>query len=53
MRYNLFGQEDKETLMSAEDFAKVVRLAIDNKLKPGINLDVNINNIGEYLENDN
>jgi 3-oxoacyl-[acyl-carrier protein] reductase len=51
MRYNLFGSEDKETLMSVDDFAKVARLAIDGKLKAGINLDVNINNIGEYLEN--
>lgn len=49
MRHDLFGEEDNSTLMSADDFAKVVLATIEGKHQPGVNLDINLNNVGSYI----
>lgn len=49
MRAELFPDEDQSSLMRAEDFAKVVKIALTNKFEPGSNIDVNINNVMEII----
>lgn len=49
MRKSMYPDEDQNTLMKPEDFAVVVRQAINNKYEKGINLDINISNVKEYI----
>jgi NAD(P)-dependent dehydrogenase (short-subunit alcohol dehydrogenase family) len=50
MRSSLFQNENPKSLMKTEDFAKIVLKAIQNKYQNGINIDVNVNNIGDLLK---
>ncbi len=49
MRKSMYPDENPDTLLKPEDFAKIVYKAINGKYKTGINIDVNINNIKELL----
>jgi 3-oxoacyl-[acyl-carrier protein] reductase len=49
MRASMYPDEDKTTLMTPEDFAKVVVRAINGDYERGSNLDVNVNNVGELI----
>ncbi len=49
MRKSMYPDENADTLLKPEDFAKIVYKAINGEYKTGINLDVNINNIKELL----
>jgi NAD(P)-dependent dehydrogenase (short-subunit alcohol dehydrogenase family) len=51
MRKGLFPDEDQNTLLTSEQFAIIVKKAIDGKYEYGSNIDVNIQNIKE-LTND-
>lgn len=50
MRFSLFPNEDQGTLLDSKDLAKVVLMAIDGKLEPGVNIKVNIDNIKDILK---
>ena len=50
MRKGLFPTEDQDTLLKAEDFAKVARQAIEGKYNPGEHINVNKDNVGELLK---
>ena len=49
MRKSMYPDEDPNTLMKPEDFAIVVKNAINNKYEKGINLDINIDNVKEFI----
>lgn len=50
MRTELFGKEDNNTLLSASDFSKAVKLAIENKMPWGENIDVTVDNLENICE---
>lgn len=47
MRTALYPREDKTTLLRPEDFAIIVRYAIEGKYQSGEHINVNINNVEE------
>ena len=49
MRRGLFPQEDQDTLLHAEDFAKVIRLALEGRYQRGEHINVNKDNVKELL----
>lgn len=49
MRKSMYPDENPNTLMRPEDFAVVVRQAIEDKYEKGVNLDVNLNNVKELI----
>lgn len=49
MRKGLYPEEDQNTLLKPEDFAAVVYYAIQGRYESGSHLNVNLQNIGEYL----
>ena len=50
MRYSLFPNENQNTLLDPNDLAKVVLMAIDGKVEPGVNIKVNVDNIKQILK---
>lgn len=50
MRRELFPCEDQATLLKPEDFAKVIRNAIENKYNSGENINVTKDNVEELLK---
>lgn len=49
MRTSLYPEEDKNTLLNPEDFAEIVLYAVQNKYKPGDHINVNLQNVGELI----
>lgn len=49
MRKSMYPNEDPNTLMKPEDFAIVIKQAINNKYKKGINIDVNVSNVKDMI----
>ena len=49
MRKGMFPDEDQSTLMTPEDFAQVVFQAVTGKFSWGANINVNVNNVKEFL----
>lgn len=50
MRKGLFPDEDQSTLLRSQDFAKIIRLAIEGKYKPGEHINVTKDNVGDLLK---
>ena len=50
MRKGLFPDEDTETLLKPEDFAKVIRRAVEGKYDSGAHLNVTKDNVKELLK---
>lgn len=49
MRKGLYPDEDVNTLLKPDDFAKIVMYALDGKYKWGSHINVTLQNIGELL----
>ncbi len=49
MRKSMYPNENPNSLMKVDDFAIVVKKAIENEYPKGANLDINIDNIREYI----
>jgi len=50
MRNKLYPDEDQTTLLSSDNFARIIKKAINGHYKfTGLNIDVNLNNIEELL----
>lgn len=49
MRKSMYPNEDPNTLMTPEDFAKAVVCIIKRGYEKGINIDININNVKEII----
>lgn len=49
MRKSMYPNEDSSMLMKPRDFAKVVVKAMNNEYKNGINLAVNVSNVGDLI----
>lgn len=50
MRSGLFPTEDKNTLLRTEEFAKIIRMVVENKYESGTHLNVTVDNVGELLK---
>ena len=50
MRRSLYPDEDQNTLLKTEDFAKVIRKAVYNEYENGSHINVNKDNVGELLK---
>lgn len=49
MRRGLYPDEDRSTLLHPDDFAQVVRQAVQGQYAPGTHLNVNLQNVGELI----
>jgi len=50
MRKGLFPEEDQDTLLKPEDFARVVALAVHGKYEKGEHINVTRDNVGKLLK---
>jgi len=50
MRTSMYPDEDANTLMTPEDFAKALVKIIDGNYEKGVNIDINIKNVKEYMK---